>query len=140
VKAVRNSSSGVYKRRNAAQLVLGSKPGFRMSAFQYETLATISEGSAYAGGWICACQYRGRGQELVEAGCLKLQIYAIATVNSLQHPVDERLRLDAFKVMADGLSIGHIAATRQRDTSNRQDDGVLDTDGHINNVRQSGLT
>lgn len=52
---------------------------------------------------------------------------------------DERLRLDAFKVMTDGLSIGHIAAMRQREISNRQDDGVLDTDGHINNVRHRGL-
>src|SRR5919108_451411 len=54
----------------------------------------------------------GPCQDLVEAGRLKLRIYAFATVNSLQHPVmgllgvgvrsgfgDKRLRLGAFKVM-----------------------------------------
>jgi predicted amidohydrolase YtcJ len=61
----------------------------------------------------------GPCQDLVEAGRLKLRIYAFATVNSLQHPVmgvlgagirsgfgDERRRLGAFKAMTDGSSTG----------------------------------
>jgi predicted amidohydrolase YtcJ len=80
----------------------------------------------------------GPCQDLVEAGRLKLRIYAFATVNSLQHPVmgvlgaglrsrlgDERLRLGAFKVMTDGSSSGPTAATRQPYTSNSQDCGIL---------------
>jgi predicted amidohydrolase YtcJ len=77
-------------------------------------------------------------QDLVEAGRLKLRIYAFATVNSLHHPVigvlgagmrsrfgDERLRLGAFKVMTDGSSSGPTAATREPYTSNGQDCGIL---------------
>ncbi|HXH09310.1 MAG TPA: amidohydrolase, partial [Alphaproteobacteria bacterium] len=86
----------------------------------------------------------GPCQTLVEAGRLKLRIYAFATVNSLQHPVmgvlgaglrtgfgDERLRLGAFKVMTDGSSSGPTAATREPYTSNCQDCGILywDQDG-----------
>jgi len=86
----------------------------------------------------------GPCQGLVEAGRLKLRIYAFATVNSLQHPVmgvlgaglrtgfgDERLRLGAFKVMTDGSSSGPTAATREPYTSNCQDCGILywDQDG-----------
>jgi predicted amidohydrolase YtcJ len=80
----------------------------------------------------------GLCQDLVEAGRLKLRIYAFATVNSLQHPVigvlgaglrsrfgDERLRLGAFKVMTDGSSSGPTAATREPYTSNGQDCGIL---------------
>jgi predicted amidohydrolase YtcJ len=80
----------------------------------------------------------GSCQDLVEAGRLKLRIYAFATVNSLQHPVmgvlgagtrsrfgDERLRLGAFKVMTDGSSSGPTAATRDPYTSNGQDCGIL---------------
>jgi len=80
----------------------------------------------------------GPCQELVEAGRLKLRIYAFATVNSLHHPVmgvlgagmrtglgDERLRLGAFKVMTDGSSSGPTAATREPYTSNARDCGVL---------------
>jgi hypothetical protein len=80
----------------------------------------------------------GPCQDLVEAGRLKLRIYAFATVNSLQHPVmgvlgagmrsrfgDERLRLGAFKVMTDGSSSGPTAATREPYTSNNQDCGIL---------------
>jgi predicted amidohydrolase YtcJ len=80
----------------------------------------------------------GPCQDLVEAGRLKLRIYAFATVNSLQHPVmgvlgagmrsrlgDERLRLGAFKVMTDGSSSGPTAATRESYTSNAQDRGIL---------------
>jgi predicted amidohydrolase YtcJ len=80
----------------------------------------------------------GPCQDLVEAGRLKLRIYAFATVNSLQHPVmgvlgagmrsrlgDERLRLGAFKVMTDGSSSGPTAATRESYTSNGQDRGIL---------------
>jgi predicted amidohydrolase YtcJ len=86
----------------------------------------------------------GPCQDLVEAGQLKLRIYAFATVNSLQHPVlgllgagmrsrfgDERLRLGAFKVMTDGSSSGPTAATREPYASNGQDSGILywDQDG-----------
>jgi predicted amidohydrolase YtcJ len=80
----------------------------------------------------------GPCQNLVEAGRLKLRIYAFATVNSLQHPVmgilgagvrsrfgDERLRLGAFKVMTDGSSSGPTAATREPYTSNSLDCGIL---------------
>jgi predicted amidohydrolase YtcJ len=80
----------------------------------------------------------GPCQDLVEAGQLKLRIYAFATVNSLQHPVmgvlsaglrsrfgDARLRLGAFKVMTDGSSSGPTAATREPYTSNAQDCGIL---------------
>jgi predicted amidohydrolase YtcJ len=80
----------------------------------------------------------GPCQDLVEAGRLKLRIYAFATVNSLHHPVmgvlgagmrsrlgDERLRLGAFKVMTDGSSSGPTAATREPYTSNCQDCGIL---------------
>jgi hypothetical protein len=80
----------------------------------------------------------GPCQDLVEAGRLKLRIYAFATVNSLHHPVmgvlgagmrtglgDRRLRLGAFKVMTDGSSSGPTAATREPYTSNAQDCGVL---------------
>jgi predicted amidohydrolase YtcJ len=80
----------------------------------------------------------GPCQDLVDAGRLKLRIYAFATVNSLQHPVlgvlgvgmrsrfgDERLRLGAFKVMTDGSSSGPTAATREPYTSNGQDYGIL---------------
>jgi predicted amidohydrolase YtcJ len=80
----------------------------------------------------------GPCQDLVEAGRLKLRIYAFATVNSLHHPVmgvlgagmrtglgDERLRLGAFKVMTDGSSSGPTAATREPYTSNAQDCGIL---------------
>jgi predicted amidohydrolase YtcJ len=80
----------------------------------------------------------GSCQDLVEAGRLKLRIYAFATVNSLHHPVmgvlgagmrtglgDERLRLGAFKVMTDGSSSGPTAATREAYTSNAQDCGIL---------------
>jgi predicted amidohydrolase YtcJ len=80
----------------------------------------------------------GPCQNLVEAGRLKLRIYAFATVNSLQHPVmgilgvgvrsrfgDERLRLGAFKVMTDGSSSGPTAATREPYTSNGLDRGIL---------------
>jgi predicted amidohydrolase YtcJ len=80
----------------------------------------------------------GPCQDLVEAGRLKLRIYAFATVNSLSHPVmgvlgagmrsrlgDERLRLGAFKVMTDGSSSGPTAATREPYTSNCQDCGIL---------------
>ncbi len=80
----------------------------------------------------------GPCQNLVEAGRLKLRIYAFATVNSLQHPVmgilgagvrsrfgDERLRLGAFKVMTDGSSSGPTAATREPYTSNGLDCGIL---------------
>jgi predicted amidohydrolase YtcJ len=76
--------------------------------------------------------------DIVEAGRLKLRIYAFATVNSLSHPVmgvlgagmrsrfgDERLRLGAFKVMTDGSSSGPTAATREPYTSNCQDCGIL---------------
>jgi predicted amidohydrolase YtcJ len=86
----------------------------------------------------------GPCQDLVEAGQLKLRIYAFATINSLQHPVlgllgagmrsrfgDERLRLGAFKVMTDGSSSGPTAATREPYASNGQDSGILywDQDG-----------
>jgi predicted amidohydrolase YtcJ len=86
----------------------------------------------------------GPCQELVEAGQMKLRIYAFATVNSLQHPVmgvlgagirsgfgDERLKIGAFKVMTDGSSSGPTAATRTPYTSNSQDCGILywDQDG-----------
>jgi hypothetical protein len=80
----------------------------------------------------------GPCQDLVEAGRLKLRIYAFATVNSLQHAVlgvlgagmrsglgDERLRLGAFKVMTDGSSSGPTAATRDPYVSNAQDCGIL---------------
>jgi predicted amidohydrolase YtcJ len=80
----------------------------------------------------------GPCQDLVEAGRLRLRVYAFATVNSLQHPVmgvlgtgmrsrlgDERLRLGAFKVMTDGSSSGPTAATREPYTSNCQDCGIL---------------
>jgi predicted amidohydrolase YtcJ len=80
----------------------------------------------------------GPCQELVEAGRLKLRIYAFATVNSLQHPVmgvlgtgirtglgDERLKIGAFKVMTDGSSSGPTAATRQPYASNAHDSGIL---------------
>jgi predicted amidohydrolase YtcJ len=80
----------------------------------------------------------GPCQDLVEAGRLKLRIYAFATVNGLQHPVmgvlgaglrsrfgDERLRLSSFKVMTDGSSSGPTAATREPHTSNGQDYGIL---------------
>ena len=80
----------------------------------------------------------GPCQDLVEAGRLKLRIYAFATVNSLSHPVmgvlgagmrsrfgDERLRFGAFKVMTDGSSSGPTAATREPYTSNGQDCGIL---------------
>jgi predicted amidohydrolase YtcJ len=80
----------------------------------------------------------GPCQDLVEAGRLKLRIYAFATVNSLHHPVmgvlgagtrsglgDERLRLGAFKVMTDGSSSGPTAATREPYASDCQDCGIL---------------
>jgi predicted amidohydrolase YtcJ len=80
----------------------------------------------------------GPCQDLIEAGRLKLRIYAFATVNSLHHPVmgvlgagtrsrfgDERLRLGAFKVMTDGSSSGPTAATREPYTSDGQDCGIL---------------
>ena len=84
------------------------------------------------------CQY------LVEAGRLKLRIYAFATVNSLQHPVmgvlgagirsgfgDERLKIGAFTVMTDASSSAPTAATREPYTSHDQDCGILywDQDG-----------
>jgi predicted amidohydrolase YtcJ len=83
-------------------------------------------------------------QDLVEAGQLKLRIYAFATVNSLRHPVlgilgtglrsgfgDERLKIGAFKVITDGSSSGPTAATRDPYTSDSQDCGILywDQDG-----------
>jgi predicted amidohydrolase YtcJ len=80
----------------------------------------------------------GSCQDLVEAGRVKLRIYAFATVNSLQHAVmgvlgaglrsglgDGRLRLGAFKVMTDGSSSGPTAATREPYVSNAQDCGIL---------------
>jgi predicted amidohydrolase YtcJ len=80
----------------------------------------------------------GPCQDLVEAGRLKLRIYAFATINSLQHPVmgvlgaglrsrlgDEWLRLGAFKIMTDGSSSGPTAATREPYTSNGLDRGIL---------------
>jgi predicted amidohydrolase YtcJ len=80
----------------------------------------------------------GPCQDLVEAGRLKLRIYAFATVNSLQHPAigvlsagmhsrfgDERLRLGAFKVMTDGSPSGPTAATREPYRSNGLDCGIL---------------
>jgi predicted amidohydrolase YtcJ len=80
----------------------------------------------------------GPCQEIVDAGRLKLRIYAFATVISLQHPVmgilgagirsgfgDARLKIGALKVMTDGSSRGPTAATREPYTSNGQDCGIL---------------
>ena len=89
-----------------------------------------------AGGWVVPAF--GSCQALVESGEMKLRIYALATVNSLQHPVmgvlvsgvlsrfgDERLRLGVFKVMTAGSSCGLRAATREPYTSNVEGRGML---------------
>ncbi len=77
-------------------------------------------------------------QDLVEAGQIKVRLYAFTTVNAVTSPLmgifgtglhtglgNDRLKLGAFKVMTDGSSSGPTASTRQPYNSNSADFGIL---------------